>query len=66
MTLCGSFMLYILSQPAIGLGPFTRWQRDKYTDLWLDLRYIAFGAIILGAFIALGGLFWFRRNNLKR
>jgi hypothetical protein len=58
-------MLYILARPTIGLGPFTPWQRDEFTSLWLDLRWVAFGAIALGIVTILGSFLGLRRLNSR-
>lgn len=63
MCLCGAFILVILAQPTIGLGPFTRWQRDEFTSLFLDIRWMAFGALALGLLTAIGGYLWLRRHG---
>ena len=63
MNLCGGLILYILARPVIGLGPFTHWQRDEFTSLWLDLRWVAFGAIALGVTTIVGSYLWLRRIN---
>lgn len=66
MCLYGAFILYNLARPPIGLGPFTYWQRNKFTDLWLDLRYVAFGAIALGIITTVASYLWLRRQDSKR
>lgn len=66
MCLCGTFLLYILAGPVIGLGPFTRWQRDEFTSLWLDLRWVGFGAIALGVVTIVGSYLWLRQINSRR
>ena len=58
-------MLSILARPPLGLGPFTRWQSDEFTELWLFIRRIAFSAIALGLIATVGGCFWLWRYNLK-
>jgi uncharacterized protein (DUF2062 family) len=65
MCLCGAVILYILGRPLIGLGPFTHWQRDEFTSLWLDLRLVAFGAIALGVITTVGSYLWWRQLNSR-
>ena len=59
-------MLYILAQPPLGLGPFTHWQRDEFTEPFLSLRFSAFGAIAIGLIVSVGGYLWLRRLDSKR
>jgi hypothetical protein len=66
MCLCGASMLYILARPIIGLGPFTHWQNDEFTELFLFIRRIAFSALALGLTTIIGGYLWLWRFNSKQ
>src|SRR4051794_3503977 len=56
----GGLMLYILSTEPLSLGPFTQWQRNRFTDLFLNLRLGAFAVIACGVALVVGS-FWMRR-----